>query len=217
MLFLFILACGEEAVKTILEPSADGEILTDNDGDGFLSDEDCDDSDPQINPGAEELCDGFDNNCNNQADEDVTESFFVDSDGDGFGNANISTEACEAPSGFVSNGTDCDDAEELSYPGAEELCDGMDNDCNDEIDEGMGQVFYADADGDGFGSADAVVEACQISDGLSTLAEDCDDLNPDINPLAQEQCDEVDNNCDGQVDEGVTSTFYLDEMRMDWR
>ena len=65
MFLFFLFGCGEEAVKTILEPSSDGEILSDNDGDGFLSNEDCDDSDPQINPGAEELCDGFDNNCNN--------------------------------------------------------------------------------------------------------------------------------------------------------
>ena len=63
-MFLFaLLACTEES-KEISEPSTEGEILVDNDGDGFLSDEDCDDADPQINPSAEELCDGFDNNCN---------------------------------------------------------------------------------------------------------------------------------------------------------
>ena len=148
MFFITLLACSQDP-KPITEPSADGEILTDDDGDGFLSDEDCDDSDSQINPGAEELCDGFDNNCNSLADEDVTETFFVDSDGDGFGNANISTEACEAPTGYTSNGTDCDDTRSESYPGAEELCDGLDNNCNDETDEDIGQMFFVDADGDG--------------------------------------------------------------------
>ena len=67
---LFILACGDE-IK-IAEPSTEeGEFLVDEDGDGYLSDDDCDDGDPNVFPGADELCDGFDNNCNGQADEDV--------------------------------------------------------------------------------------------------------------------------------------------------
>ena len=75
MNFLLLLACVDEQIKMLTEPSAEGEVLTDNDGDGFLSDEDCDDSDAQINPGAEELCDGFDNNCNNLADEESLNVF----------------------------------------------------------------------------------------------------------------------------------------------
>ena len=68
----------------------------DNDGDGFLAEEDCDDADPTINPGAEEVCDGTDNNCDGQIDEDVTDTFYADSDDDGFGEDTSTTEACEA-------------------------------------------------------------------------------------------------------------------------
>ena len=97
---LFMIACGDE-VK-IAEPSTEeGEFFVDEDGDGYLADDDCDDNDASIFPNAEELCDGFDNNCNGQADEDVQITFYADADDDGFGNADITTLACEAPSGFV--------------------------------------------------------------------------------------------------------------------
>ena len=140
---LFIFACGDE-VKPATEPSNEGDILVDNDGDGFFSDEDCDDNDSNTFPTASEICDGYDNNCDGQADEDVTSTFYVDSDGDGFGNENISTQACSAPNGYTINATDCDDTTSESYPGAEEICDNKDNDCNAEIDDGIGQMFYVD-------------------------------------------------------------------------
>ena len=163
-----------------------------------------------VSPGAEELCDGFDNNCDGQIDEGVLTAFYVDSDGDGFGNPSIVVEACETPDGFVTNGSDCDDSNELSYPSANEICDGLDNNCDDEIDEGLNTIFYADVDGDGFGDPNAEVEACEIRDGLSVLAEDCDDENARINPIVDEACDDIDNNCDGQIDEGLLITFYED-------
>ena len=126
--------------------------MTDADGDGFFSNEDCDDNSADISPSAEEICDGFDNNCNGFADEDVTSTFYVDSDGDGFGNENIDIQACSAPTGYVSTATDCNDNDPLTYPAAPEICDDRDNDCNAEIDDGLGQDFYVDLDGDGFGS-----------------------------------------------------------------
>ena len=93
MLALLIIACGE--VEKESEPSTEeGNILVDQDGDGYLSDEDCDDSDGSIFPDAEEICDGFDNNCNGQADEGVTVTYFADSDSDGFGSPNITTDSC---------------------------------------------------------------------------------------------------------------------------
>ena len=120
----------------------------DEDGDGFLSDEDCDDSNSQINPNTPEICDGIDNNCDGNIDEDVLSTFYADSDEDGFGSSNISIEACSASDGFVSIGTDCNDSDADTYPGAEELCDGLDNNCDYVIDEGLGEVFYVDEDRD---------------------------------------------------------------------
>ena len=191
---------------------SDGTVVesTDEDGDGFLRDEDCDDSNSQINPNTPEICDGIDNNCDGNIDEDVLSTFYADSDEDGFGSPSISIQACAPRDGFVSIGTDCNDADANAYPGAEEICDGIDNNCDDIIDEGLGEVFYVDEDRDGFGDENQTVETCQLDVGLSTIAGDCDDTNANISPIENEFCDGTDNNCDGSVDEGVTSRFYLD-------
>ena len=204
--FFFLFGC---ASSTNTEPAPE-KITEDADGDGFSSEEDCDDSNSLVSPEAEEVCDGADNNCDGQIDEDVQSNFYADSDLDGFGNPDLMASGCEAPSGFVSNGSDCDDTDEKSYPSAEEVCDDADNNCDGNIDEELGQVYYADSDGDGFGDENTQIQACQIQEGLSTIAEDCDDNNEFINPLAQEECDEVDNNCDGAIDEGLLIDFFAD-------
>ena len=209
LIYAILWGCGEPEKE--VEPSAEqGDILVDADGDGFLSDEDCDDNDGNIFPSAEEICDGFDNNCNGQADEDVQSTFYADSDGDGFGSQIITTQSCESPEGFVQQGTDCDDTDNLTFPGATEICDNKDNDCNSEIDEGLSITFFVDSDGDGFGDDNNQVEACQPEFGISQIAGDCDDSTADISPIASEICDDIDNNCNEEVDEGVLLTFYLD-------
>jgi large repetitive protein len=211
LLGTILLAACEEPAKIDTDPITDeGELLSDNDADGYLSDEDCDDEDPSVNPGASEVCDGFDNDCDNQADEDVTETFYADSDNDGFGSQGITVDACSAPSGFVSNGSDCDDTDASAYPSAEEICDGADNDCNGEVDDGLDGIFYIDADGDGIGDENNAVEGCGIDQGLSTVSGDCNDEDPDISPLVEEVCDGIDNNCDGSIDEDTLGTYYLD-------
>ena len=131
------------------------EVNEDRDGDGFVEDEDCNDNDASIFPGSAEICDGIDNNCDDNIDEDVTAEFYADSDGDGFGNPNISIEACSEPSGFVNNGSDCDDTENNSFPGGTEICDGKDNNCNGVVDtDAAGEVLvYRDLDNDGFGDS----------------------------------------------------------------
>ena len=96
------------------------------------------------------------------------------------------------------------------YPSADEICDGIDNDCNELVDDGLGIFRYQDSDFDGYGDADVIVEACQDALGLSMISGDCDDSNVAINPDAIEVCDDVDNNCDGNVDEGVVQTYYID-------
>ena len=187
------------------------DFVTDADGDGYTEEDgDCDDSDSSIHTGALEICDGVDNDCDGEVDEEVTTAFYADADGDGFGNAELMEEACEASEGFVPNGSDCDDTNDQIYPAADEICDGVDNDCNDLIDDGLGIFMYQDSDFDGFGNADVIIEACQVELGLSMISGDCDDSNAAIHPDATEVCDEVDNNCDGGIDEGVVETYYID-------
>ncbi|MFK7926550.1 MAG: MopE-related protein [Myxococcota bacterium] len=108
----------------------------DVDNDGFSVDEDCDDSNPEINPDATEVCDEVDNNCNDEIDEGVTQTFYVDADADGEGDANAAVEACEAADGQVTNSTDCDDTDALINT-ADADADGLtscDGDCDDTSD-----------------------------------------------------------------------------------
>jgi hypothetical protein len=159
----------------------------DADGDGFTVDVDCDDGDASVNPGADELCDDLDNNCNDEIDEDPADGtlYYSDGDGDGYGDADVSAAFCTAPaSGYVDNSDDCDDGYALSLPGGTELCDGADNDCDGTIDNGTDdiQTFYADSDTDGYGDPDTTIEACAAPSGYVSDWKDCDDTNAALNP-----------------------------------
>ncbi|MFM7203945.1 MAG: MopE-related protein [Myxococcota bacterium] len=201
-------------------------LLIDNDLDGVADQDlegniiDCDDDDPDIGPDMDELCDGIDNNC----DEQIDEGF--DADGDTY----LSAALCASV-----GGGDCDDKVATIFPGAQEKCDFKDNDCDKQIDEGF------DQDNDGFSSCDPdecddtdpdvnadEKEVCDgkdndcddkedegftdangtatciddDGDGYSESKGDCDDLNKNISPKAQETCDGKDNNCDDEIDEG---------------
>ena len=102
-----------------------------------------------VYPGAPELCDGLDNNCDGNVDEGVLNTYYADTDSDGYGDAGSSTQSCTAPAGYVSDDTDCDDTNDHMYPGAPELCDGLDNNCDGNVDEGVLNTYYADTDSDG--------------------------------------------------------------------
>jgi hypothetical protein len=118
-------------------------IQCDNPGTGYIRNpiagQDCNDNDASIHPGAVELCDGIDNNCDGFIDNGVQSTFYRDNDGDGYGDANNTVLACSAPSGYVSDATDCNDNNSAVNPGASEVCgNGIDDNCNGQIDEGCG-------------------------------------------------------------------------------
>ena len=192
ILALTLAACkddGPPVSETALPPTDSGSAV-DNDGDGVPADEDCDDDDASVNPSAQELCDGLDNNCDGQADEGVLLSWYADGDGDGYG-AGEPIEACAAPEGHVAVAEDCDDARADINPAAAET------DCADPTDYNCdGSTGFADNDGDGF-------PAC----------EDCDDADGAVNPDGVEVCDGLDNNCDGLTDGADAldaATYYQD-------
>ena len=162
---------------------------TDLDGDGYgttnvCPDIDCDDSDAAVHPGAVEICNGVDDDCDGDTDEGY--------DGDVYG-----VPTCMG---------DCDDNNAAIFPGNPEVCDGFDNDCSGGADEGYNLpgcvTYYLDADGDGFGLSGDYICSCDVDGNYDTeLHSDCDDTDPDVNPDASEVCDSVDNDCDGNIDE----------------
>jgi hypothetical protein len=187
--------------------------IIDADKDGFDSTEDCDDTNAEVNPDATEVCDEIDNNCVGGVDEGVTSPFYADGDGDTYG-AGTAVERCSAPKGFVENADDCDDTTAAANPAGTEVCDGIDNNCADGIDEGVTSPFYADGDGDGYGAGTAM-DACAPPTGYVENVDDCDDLDFAAHPGAAEVCDAIDNDCDSDIDDddsGVTgtSTYYRD-------
>jgi hypothetical protein len=209
-----LVGCGTKEVES--EPSTDIIETFDVDGDGVFDAEDCDDNDATRYPGADEICDGIDNDCDDEIDNDATYFlvFYSDSDEDGFGDADVSIEACEAPEGYVDNMDDCNDEEMSSNPAADEMCDGMDNNCDGVIDEDLEIISsYSDSDEDGFGDADISIEDCTVPEGYVENMYDCDDLDADIGSSMDDMdCDGISNDEDDDVDgDGILADDECDD------
>lgn len=116
-----------------------GLVLADADGDGFMVDEgDCDDDDPYVHPDATEVCNQRDDDCDGETDEGLTTEGYYDGDGDGIGDPDQPSFGCvDDPENYVSQSGDCDDQDVSTYPGAQEICDERDNDCNGSVDDGI--------------------------------------------------------------------------------
>ena len=165
----------------------------------ILRAEDCDDTDGTRNPEQE---------------------WYLDEDGDGYGGTSALPSCSEDVSGAVSNSLDCDDDNIHIHPDGIEICDQIDNDCDDLIDDADGSLdafttipFFIDADGDGYGTDELKGYFCLGYTAGSSVQGDCDDQDSTIYPTAFEALDDVDQNCDGiaeyidaeAFDVGITS------------
>ncbi len=208
--------------------SADDDLLApwypDDDGDGYGDDggmkltcdpasgwvdegDDCDDGDPDVNPDADELCNGIDDDCDDETDEDDAVDaaiWYLDDDGDGYGDVTSFTEACDQPSDYVEDATDCDDSDADIHPDADEVCNGVDDDCDDESDDDDAfdaATWYEDGDGDGYGDPESTTQACGEPSGWVEDDSDCDDGDASIHPGGLETLgDNDDGDCDGGDD-----------------
>ena len=213
------------------DPNIEG-LDSDNDG-VSICDDDCDDNDPITYPSATEICDYKDNDCDNQIDETALDTFFLDSDNDGYGDPTESTEDCSLPENYVENNLDCDDDnpqlnqddddndgsstcdgdcddnDPITYPSATEICDDKDNDCDNQIDETALGTFFLDSDNDGYGDPTESTEDCSLPGNYVENNLDCNDNNPQLNQ------DDDDNDgsstCDGDCNDNDSTLNLLDE------
>jgi len=197
-------------------------LSADEDGDGVVAADDCDDTSAEVGPDRPELCNGVDDDCDGVVDEEAEDAlvWFQDADGDGFGDPEAPAEACVRPQGFADRADDCDDADPQVSPAGVEVCNGVDDDCDGEAD-GDGaldrRTWYPDDDGDGVGRATDSVVACEAPSGHTAAAGDCDDADATVAPGAAEVCNGIDDDCDGKPDDldpsldlASATTFWAD-------
>jgi MYXO-CTERM domain-containing protein len=169
---------------------------------------DCNDANALIRPGATETCDGVDQDCDGLVDDGAPGGsfYYLDVDGDGYGDPATQVTSCTTLSGYILAGGDCDDTRIGVNPAASEVCDAadLDEDCDglaeDDDPSASGKLpWFVDADGDTYGDALAG-SFCDAPIGAVRSDTDCDDSDSASYPSAPESCsDAVDYNCDGVV------------------
>jgi|GEM_PF-2063342 len=164
-----------------------------------------------------EICNGIDDDCDGWTDEDATieTTFYLDADYDGYGNPEqtITAFGCYPPYGYSINALDCDDNNYYIRPGMWEYCNGIDDNCDGNIDEGVAPTWYADTDGDGYGDPNITQIACNAPQGFVSNNGDCVDTDAYIHPGALEDCTNLtDENCDGILGE---NNFIIEETHTD--
>jgi hypothetical protein len=206
----------EDAIFTTWYSDADGDNFGDMFNDSIscfdlleyvIDNTDCNDLNAEINPAAVEICNSIDDNCNTLIDEGLTiYTFYVDADGDFFGNSDIFIYSClEIIAGYVLDSTDCDDSNNLIYPGTTEICDYLDNDCDGIIDDNLSYIHsYEDSDSDNYGNPEVDSLSCELPIGFVEDDSDCDDTNPLIYPGADEILNGIDDDCNELIDEGLS-------------
>jgi len=194
----------------------------DNDKDPDVTD--CASKDAEVYNGAIEICNGKDDNCNAKVDEENTQgcsTFYFDSDNDGYGNTAKAKCLCDPMGNYKATvGGDCNDTNIVAFPGAAELCNASDDDCDGTVDEAGATgclTYFTDADDDGIGTG---VPSCLCKpqgDFTAMTTGDCNDQAANAFPGAPEVCDNIDNDCDTQVDESGAGgcIFYYSDVDKD--
>jgi hypothetical protein len=190
----------DAGAETAWYPDADGDGYGDqhlpvmsscSPGEGWLErGGDCDDTDAEINPDQPERCNGLDDDCNGLFDDGPLVSWLPDEDGDGYGDDSRPQETSCPPETATSEGGDCDDTSAEVHPGATEVCNGLDDDCSQGVDNlDTSATWYRDDDGDGLGNESQTLQApCTPGPGWVALPGDCDDLDPSAGSECQVGC-----------------------------
>jgi hypothetical protein len=166
---------------------------------------DCNDNSSNQNAASTEICNGEDDDCDGTIDNGlIFLDFYSDIDGDGFGAGDVTSSCTDLGSGYTNNNTDCDDTNTNTFPGATEICNSIDDNCDGQTDDGTLTVYFIDNDGDTYGNPSVSILACTQPIGYTPDDTDCNDTNANINPGAEDiGGNGIDENCDGEIDNSI--------------